>query len=368
MTTKRRILLIGPTTPHRGGVAHFTSMLSTVLRAQQHVTVWGFAPLYPRWLFPGNTAPDPSQTPIACHVDVWLDGTNPWDWWRHLRQLRAGDYDMVIWQWWTPYWLPFIWLLHCATRRAGIPTIAISHQLVEPDAPIWQTWFAQWALRQAAGVVFLGDTTTMPPDWTTPWRSAPLPLHHAVLTQPLPTQAAARQVLGIAVDAHVVLFFGFVRRYKGLDTILNAMRRSTRAYTLLIAGEWWDDVRSILQPLVTHPELVPRLIIHDHYIPNEQVANYLQAADVLVLPYRSGSVSGVATLAASIGLPIIASTSGAIAQQPGTIATIPADDIDGWAVALDRSVGSMHRTTPGTDTSWDFFCQQLNEVWHDACT
>jgi D-inositol-3-phosphate glycosyltransferase len=365
MTTPPRIVLIGPTPPQRGGVAHFTGMLSRYLRQHHPVTLWGFDPLYPRWLFPGTMAPDPSQTPLVCHVDVWLDGTAPWQWWRIMRTLHKDHYDLVIWQWWTPYWLPFLVLLHRYTRRAGLPTIAISHQLVEPDAAPWQTWVARWMLGHAAGVIFLGNQTTMPPTWHGVWRSAPLPRHHDILRQPLPTRSAARHALGIAADADVVLFFGFVRRYKGLDTMLRALCQTRRPITLVVAGEWWDDARSQITPLLDHPALIGRLIIHDSYIPNEQVANYLQAADVLVLPYRSGSVSGVATLAACVGLPILASTSGAIGQQPGTVATIAPDDIAAWATALDDHVGAHARPRPEPDASWPFFYQQLSEVWHD---
>lgn len=368
MTTPLRIVLIGPTPPHRGGVAHFTGMLSRYLRQYHHITLWGFDPLYPRWLFPGNTTPDPSQHTVECQVDAWLDGTNPWQWWRHFRTLRATDYDLVIWQWWTPYWIPLLVILHYHTRRAGIPTIAISHQLVEPDAAAWQTRVAHWMLHQATGVLFLGNQATMPAQWATPWRSAPLPRHHEILRQPLPTRHAARHALGIAEDVNVVLFFGFVRRYKGLDTILRAMCHTTRPMVLVVAGEWWDDVRPYITTLMQHPALAGRLIVHDRYIPNEQVANYLQAADVLVLPYRTGSVSGVATLAASVGLPILASTSGAIGQQAGTVATIPPDDIMAWTQALDQHVGIHVRLPPGTDTSWDVFSQQLSEIWHDINT
>ena len=106
------------------------------------------------------------------------------------------------------------------------------------------------------------------------------------------------------------------------------------------------------------------------YIPNEQVANYMQAADVLVLPYRSGSVSGVATLAAQVGLPVLASTSGAIAQQANTVAIIPADDSAAWARALDAFLAQPEpsRIPHAIDPSWQFFHQQLSEVWHEIAS
>ena len=361
-----RILLIGPTTPHRGGVAHFTSMLSNFLHQQHMVTTWGFAPLYPRWLFPGNTAADPSQHPIECQVDRWLDGSNPLSWWRALRQISPGQYDLIIWQWWTPYWIPLLWLVTWYARRARITTIAISHQLVEPDAAPWQRWLAQVVLQGADGVVFLGDQATRLPGWQHPWRVTPLPSHAAVVGQHIPDQITARQRIGVPVDAQIVLCLGFVRPYKGIDTVIKAMATTTQPYLLLIAGEWWQAKQPI-EELIGHLHLGQRVFIHDHYIANEQIVDYLQAADLLVLPYRSGSVSGVATLAATVGLPIIASTVGAIANQAVVVARVAPDQPDAWQAAITQFFANKPaRIIPTHDTTWQQLQQAIEEVWNDC--
>ena len=361
-----RILLIGPTTPPRGGVAHFTSMLSNFLHQQHTVTTWGFAPLYPRWLFPGNSAADPSQQPIACQVNKWLDGGNPLSWWRALRQIAPGQYDLIIWQWWTPYWIPLICLVTRYARRARITTIAISHQLVEPDAAAWQRWLAQVMLQRADGVVFLGDNTTRLPNWQHPWRVTPLPSFMAVVGSAIPDQATARQRIGVPVDAQIVLCLGFVRPYKGIDTIINAMAESQHSYLLLIAGEWWQS-RQPIEDLIQRHQLGQRVFIHDHYIANEQIIDYLQAADLLVLPYRSGSVSGVATLAATVGLPIIASTVGAIANQSGVVARVVPDQPVTWQAAITQFFANKPaRIIPTHDTTWQQLQQAIEEVWNDC--
>lgn len=361
-----RILLIGPTTPHRGGVAHFTSMLSNFLHHQHAVTTWGFAPLYPRWLFPGNTAADPSQHPIVCQVDKWLDGGNPLSWWRAVRQISPRQYDLIIWQWWTPYWIPLLWLVTVYARRAHITTIAISHQLVEPDAAPWQRWLAQVVLQRADGVVFLGDYATHLPHWQRPWRVTPLPQHTAVVGSTIPDQSTARRQIGVPIDARIVLCLGFVRPYKGIDTIINAMATTTQPYILLIAGEWWQ-ARQPIEALIQRHQLGQRVIIHDHYIANEQIVAYLQAADLLVLPYRSGSVSGVATLAATVGLPIIASTVGAIANQAGVVARVTPDQPVAWQAAIIQFFAhKTPRVIPGHDTTWSQLQQAIKEVWNDC--
>lgn len=361
-----RILLIGPTTPHRGGVAHFTSVLSNFLHQSHIVTTWGFAPLYPRWLFPGNTAADPSKQPLVCTVDLWLDGGNPFAWWRVFRQITPGQFDLIIWQWWTPYWMPLVYLLQRNARRARITTIAISHQLVEPDAAPWQRWLALATLQHADGVIFFGNTPTLLPNWHTPWRVASLPSFAAVVGDAIPDQTTARQRIGLPVNAQIVLCVGFVRPYKGIDTIINAMAVSSQPFLFLIAGEWWQ-ARQPIEQLIRRHHLEARVIIHDHYIANEHIVDYLQAADLLVLPYRSGSVSGVATLAETVGLPMIASTVGDIGNQPGVIARVAPDNPAAWQVAIacffDKK---LPRTAPITDTTWQRLLQAIEEVWHDC--
>ncbi|NBU65594.1 MAG: glycosyltransferase, partial [Chloroflexia bacterium] len=287
-------------------------------------------------------------------------------WWQACRQIVRGQYDLIIWQWWTPYWIPLIWLLSMAARRAHITTIAISHQLVEPDAAPWQRWLAQVMLQRADGVIFLGDYTTRLPNWQTPWRVAPLPSHAAVVGSQIPDRTSARQRIGVAVDAQIVLCLGFVRPYKGIDTIISAMATSPHTYLLLIAGEWWQ-ARQPIDELITRHQLTQRVIIHDHYIANEQIGDYLQAADLLVLPYRSGSVSGVATLAATVGLPIIASTVGAIANQAGVVAQIAPNQPDAWQAAITQFFAKKPpRIIPTHDTTWPQLQQAIEEVWHDC--
>jgi len=356
------ILIIGPTSPHRGGIAHFTSMLSSSLDQVAQVTTWGFQPLYPHWLFPGNTATDPSQHTIPCRVDRWLHGYHPWSWWRAIRDLPC-DVDVVVWQWWTPYWIPFLMLLSWQLRRKHITQIAICHQLVEPDAQAWQVWLATWMLGRADGVVFLGDARTTPSGWPTPHRHVALPAHHA-LWRELPSRAEARQRLGIADEQPVALCFGFVRPYKGLDVIVDAWALTTQPCLLVIAGEWWPDAAP-LRAQIAASAAHARIMVHDHYIANEHVATYFAACDVVLLPHRSGSVSGVATLAALSGRPVITSTTGAIGGEATVFATVDGATPARWAAALDDFCRQQPRPTASPvppQTSWTALSDALQEL------
>lgn len=340
-----RMVLITPTTPHRGGIAHFGTLLAQHLGAQHQLITWGFTRLYPRWLFPGSTDADPSHHIITCAVDHHIDGLNPLTWWQAWRTLPTAD--VVIWQWWTPFWLPLIWFITWQSRRRGIATLAICHQLVEPDAAAWQAQLAVWALKRADAVLFLGQA---PRTWPTPHHTIHLPALSGLMTHH-PTNAAARQQLHLNSTIPVVLSFGFVRDYKGIDTIIHAMAQSRIPYHLIIAGEWWP-LRVNLRQLIAHYALDHRVHIYDSYIPNEQVATFFAAADIVVLPYRSGSVSGVAGLAHQWGIPIITSDVGTLAGAVVPFATLPADDVQAWRDALDRFFATVSVMPQIPDDGW----------------
>lgn len=348
-----RMLLITPTTPHRGGIAQFGTLLATHLAHQHHLITWGFRRLYPRWLFPGSTLPDPSQQRTHCPVNTWLDALNPYTWWRAWRTLPSVD--IIIWQWWTPFWVPFILFTTWQARRRNIPTLAICHQLVEPDANSWQAQIAMWVLQRANAVVFLGIA---PGNWVGAHRRCDLPSLRAFMSDAPPTPDA-RQHLTLEATTSIVLFFGFVRDYKGLDTIIHAMAQSQMPYHLLIAGEWWP-LRVHIDQLIHDYALTPRVHIHNHYIPNEHVATYFAASDVVVLPYRSGTVSGVAGLAQQYRVPIITSNVGALGGVGTPYATLPADNIEAWRDALDDFFRTPVAPQPPHDDGWSACVHAIN--------
>jgi glycosyltransferase involved in cell wall biosynthesis len=358
------ILIIGPTTPHRGGVAQFTTMLINRMRQHRRVTAWGFDPLYPAWLFPGNTQADPSAQQLTCQVDTWVHGYHPWVWWQAWRRL-ATSVDVVVWQWWTPYWIPFLLMLFWHAKRRRLRSIALCHQLVEPDAATWQHWLATTILGRADAVIFFGDEQTTPTAWPSLHRSLPLPVHHDILS-PLPTPAAARQQLHLELNQRVFLCFGFVRPYKGLEAIIEALAQCPPECVLLIAGEWWPDAHGLRTRIEQSPATA-RIIVHDWYIPNEAVSTYFAAADVLLLPYVGGNVSGVSTLAAATGLPILCSQQGSIAGLAHVYEVVDDPSASAWAAAMMRvhHHWPIPRATTHTDpSSWDDLIDTIQEFAH----
>lgn len=352
-----RILVVAPVTPFRGGIAQFSTMLVNALRAEHDVTCWAIDPLYPSALFPGNPRPATGST-LSCRFEARIHGWNPIAWVTAWRTVRHHAFDIVIWQWWTPYWVPFLLMLVAQANMRGIATIALNHQLVEPDAPQWQALIARMMLTLADAVVHFGNST---PTHQT-HRFLPLPLHGALLQGQQPP-VNIRHVLAIPDDAFVVLCFGFVRPYKGIDIVLSAMHQTTPQIHLLIAGEWWND-DPVLRAQCRDRTIAARIHVVDHYIPDEDVAAYFAAADVVALPYRSGSVSGVATLAASAGIPLLVSDVGALAGLATVRQVVAPNTPDAWATALQQAYvqGTLPVTPIPDQPSWQALVQSIEEL------
>ncbi len=355
--SRLRILVVAPVTPFRGGIAQFSTMLVNALRAEHDVTCWAIDPLYPAGLFPGNPRPATVST-LKCRIEAPIHGWNPVTWVTAWRTVRHYDFDIVIWQWWTPYWVPFLLMLVAQAKLRGLATIALNHQLVEPDAPQWQALIARMMLTRADAVVHFGNSIPMHPMH----RNIPLPLHGALL-QCQQTPVNIRHVLNIPADAYLVLCFGFVRPYKGIDIVLSAMQRTSPQIHLLLAGEWWHNDPT-LRAQCRESTIATRIHVVDHYIPDQDVAAYFAAANVVALPYRSGSVSGVATLAASAGIPLLVSAVGALAGLAIVRQVVSPNTPEAWAVALQQAY--EHGTPPVApvpdEPSWQALVQTIENL------
>ncbi|GAB4118709.1 MAG: glycosyltransferase [Roseiflexaceae bacterium] len=375
MAKSLRFSIIGPTYPFRGGVAHFTTLLVQRLREHHHVRFYSYSRQYPAWLFPGNTDPDPSAQRLQTECERWIDALNPLTYLRAARNVVADAPDALILQWWTPFWLPLHMTVANAARRAGIPVIYLCHQLIEPDSSPMEWQIARLGLRDANAFVMLTrrESETLARALPNrPIRAAHLPVFDEF--PPLPTKAAARTELGLPVDRQIMLCFGFVRRYKGIIHALEALAALPNTVELVVAGEFWEPE----QDYVLHIErlgLQGRVHLFNRYIPNEAIGAYFGAADALLLPYLSGSQSGVAMIAIHYGLPVIASDVGGLAEtihhgENGLI--VPPGDSGALARAIEQFItnnlaSSMHQAMEHTRNrlSWSSLTTTIEELVYE---
>jgi len=337
-----RYALIGPTYPYRGGIAHYTTLLAEALRKQHEVLFISFSQQYPRWLFPGRSDRDPSARPLRTEAEYLLNPLNPWSWWRTLRRLREWRPEVVVIPWWVPFWAPAWSVLGRAIKRLpGQPRLLfVCHNVLPHEQgrlPWLLPWLTQFTLSPADGFILhaAADEQIL---------REILPEANCRVT-PIPTYAALGEretVLPVALPegCPLLLFAGFVRPYKGLDVLLEALPLvlAKRPLHLLVAGEFW-------QGTIPYQEQINRLQIQhavtllNEYLPDEVLAACMKRADVVVLPYRSATQSAVVQVAFGHGKPVITTNVGGLGEvvtQGQTGLVVPPEDPAALAAAIER--------------------------------
>ncbi len=300
--------LIGPAYPLRGGIAHHVYWLSQTLVERGHTPqVISFCKLYPDFLFPGRTMQDASQLKLDAGAEPLLDALNPFTWLRALRAVRRFAPEVVVMEWWHPFFAPVFGTLAAGLKACGIRCVMECHNVFphEPsllDLPLLGYAFAPirrfitHSQSDREALIHLFDDKTV--------SIAPLP----VINELASLSQASR-------SGRTILFFGLVRPYKGLDILLNALPqvRAQVDCRLLIVGEFYDAEEKY-RALARQLGIEQIVQIENRYLPNEEVPELLARADVLVLPYRSATQSGVARMALASGLPLIAARVGGLAE------------------------------------------------------
>ena len=314
-----RISLIGPTHPFRGGIAHYTTLLFRNLRKRHSVRFFSFIRQYPRWLFPGSSDRDLSDKPInESGIDYTLDSLNPISWIQTAKAIRQYQPDLLIIPWWTAYWtLPFWIIANIIKRTTTIEILFLCHNVKEHESNWLSQVCTKWVLGQ--GDCFLvhsrAETTLL--RQISPKAQIIQGFHptYEDLQVVRYTRAEARQRL--RVSGNVLLFFGFIRPYKGLDYLLDTVPAIAKEMdgdlTVLVVGECWQGEHEYQQQIkdLGIGGYVRRI---NHYVPNEDISLYFAATDLVIIPYVSATGSGVLQAALGAGRPVIASRIGALEE------------------------------------------------------
>ena len=317
-----KVCVVGPTYPYRGGISHYTTLLVKHLREAGHWTrFYSFTRQYPRWLFPGRTDKDPSLAPLKAACEYVLDPINPLTWWRLCLKIRADVPDLLVLQWWVPYWTPCLAAIsRWIKRRTNIPIVFICHNVMPHDSGGPLDW------RLATTVLRQGDAFIVHSEQDRHRLQALLP-HASVVKTHLPTYAELarhsipaseddlRRHLGLSEDRPVLLFFGFVRPYKGLEYLVQALPLVLEKLRvqLLVVGEFWSSAE-FYRRYAQEFGVDEAIVFVDRYIPNEELGAYFDLADVVVLPYISATQSGVVQLAFGFAKPVITTRVGGLQE------------------------------------------------------
>jgi len=352
-----RISLIGPTYPYRGGIAHYTTLLARQLRQDpaHELLFISFTRQYPEWLYTGRSDRDPSEHPLQTDVEYLLNPLNPTSWWRTLRRLRAWQPELVILPWWVPFWAPVWAVLGRGIKR--LPGRSRLYYICHNVLPHEQGGLGRqvlpvitrWTLSPADGYLVHSQPDGQILQDLLPaarYRVTPHPTYAA-----LSTQMARALPVSLPEDRPLLLFAGFVRPYKGLDILLEALPAvlKQQAVHLLVAGEFWQASDSYRQQ-IQEMGLADAVTIIDDYLPNEVLAACLDRADVVVLPYRHATQSGIIQLAFGQRKPVITTDVGGLSETVENEKTgliVPPEDPCALAAAINRflqeGLGPMFR-------------------------
>lgn len=334
-----RFALIGPFSPYRGGIAHFSEALRQGLGGRGHeVEPVTFSRQYPGVLFPGTTQYEPDGRPAG--AERLLDTIGPRSWWRTARHVIEQKPDAAVFQFWMPFLGPSYGTVARRLRKAGVPVLAVVHNALPHERRLGDRALARYFLRACDGLAVMSDAVRRDLERLgveAVVRQVRHPVYeHFGAARP---RVEARAALGLPPEAPVLLFFGFVRRYKGLHVLLDAMPRVLERLPearLVVAGEFYEAegrYRTQAAPL-------GKAVRFDaEYIPSESVGIYFSAADVVVQPYVSATQSGVAQIAFHFERPVITTDVGGLAEtvpdgEAGLV--VPSEDPAALADAIVR--------------------------------
>lgn len=335
----RRIALLGPLHPWRGGLAQYLQSMGEALEAHAEVRAVTFTRQYPSLLFPGTSQFDAAAPRPRFPTSALLDSVDPLSWRRTARHLESFAPGAVVLKWWMPFFGPAFASAVGPLRRHGTRVVLVCDNLIAHEPRFFDAAFSRWMLRNADGHLVMSDAVERDLDSLSPGaprRRVPHPFY-AQFDCGRWTRETARRELGLTGD--VALFFGYVRDYKGLDTLLEAWPRvrQRRAVTLVVAGEFYEKPERY-RALAAHAgEGAVRFI--DRYIPDAEVEALFRAADVSILPYRSATQSGVTHVAYALGTPVITTRVGGLAEtvrEGETGLTVPPEDPEALAEGVLR--------------------------------
>ena len=367
-----RIALLGPANPYRGGLAAFNERLAVELSHEHEVTIFTFTLQYPDFLFPGKTQYTTAPPPPGPTIVRTLSSVNPLTWVATGRRIKQERFDLLI----IGFWLPFLGpAFGTVARVAGIPTVGIVHNIVPHESRVGDRALARYFVGGCDAFVAL--TGTVRDDLSTFLRRQPSVVSpHPIYDHfgPAPADSPkSRENLGLTSHGEYVLFFGLVRAYKGVDLLLEAMadeRIKARGTRLIVAGEFYED-RAAYDALVAEHCLENSVIIHDRFIPDDEVGNYFQSVDLLVQPYRNATQSGVTPIAYHFELPMVVTNVGGLpAMCPdGVVGYVVeptpkslADGIIRYLAETDRGAMRKNLAREKERYSWSRFAEVVLSV------
>ncbi|OGL42266.1 MAG: hypothetical protein A2043_08720 [Candidatus Schekmanbacteria bacterium GWA2_38_9] len=376
-----RIVLIGLTHPFRGGISHYSTLSFNSLSKKHDVKFLSFRRQYPELLFPGKTQKDISLKPLKAESHAIIDSLNPFSWIKVIKEIKDFKPQITIFNWWTPFFGPCYSFISFFIKKFT-KIIFIVHDLIPPEKSITDnifsklafynaSWFILHSKKDEEGLKLIKKDAKL--------KVIPHPIY-SVFSDIYSNNGHKnlKEYFGLKPTDKLILFFGYVREYKGLKYLIKSMPeilKEIKDCYLLIAGEFYEDENKY-KKLIEETGVTQNIRIINQYIPNEEVGSYFTSSDVVVLPYTQISQSGVIQIAYGFRKPLISTKIGGIPDvvKDGVTGILvpPRDEkalAEGVIKFFKEEKSKSFETNIGSEISrfsWNRLIEAVEEIGEDS--
>ena len=316
---KKRIIIVGPAYPYRGGIADFNERLAREFQRKGHeVITYTFTLQYPNFLFPGKTQYSTSAAPEDLTIARKVNSVNPFNWIKVGREIRRQRPDMVMIRFWLPFLAPCLGTIARIIRRdKQIKVVGLLDNVIPHEHRIGDRVFARYMIKSLEGYVAMSEAVLADAksfDDSKPLALTPHPLYDNFGTKV--TREEAITHLGLDAEMRYILFFGLIRDYKGLDLLLRAFadeRLRSKKTKLIVAGEFYSNAE-LYEQLERELDIAQHIVWYKEFIPADQVRYFFAAADLVAQPYKTATQSGITQIAYHFERPMLVTNVGGLAE------------------------------------------------------
>ena len=345
-----KIIILGTAYPYRGGLSAFNERLAYEFQSQGHeVEIYTFTHQYPNFLFPGKTQYSTEPAPENLKIVRKVHSYNPFNWFKVGREIARKKPDLMITKFWLPFMAPcFGTIARIVRRNKHTQLVSILDNVIPHEHRIGDKMFVRYFIRPTDGFVamsksVLADLRLFTADKPAVFSPHPLYDHYG---ERLPRETAL-SMLNLSPDNRYVLFFGFIRGYKGLDLLLEAFadnRLKEDGVKLIVAGEFYGDPEPYLKQ-IKDLQIEDRVVLCTDFIPDSEVNRYFSAADIVAQPYKTATQSGVTQIAFHFEKPMLVTNVGGLPEivPNGKIGYVTEPDSKQIADALCKFFEEHHQ-------------------------
>lgn len=317
-----KIIILGSAYPLRaGGLSTFNERLAEEFQRLGHeVIIYTFSLQYPSFLFPGKNQYAIRAAPKNLDIKVKVNSINPFNWWLTGREIKKLKADILVIRYWLPFMAPCLGSIASIVRKnKKTRVITIADNIIPHEKRVGDRLLTSYYVKRSDGFITLSKSVLKQLEEfnikNKPRMYSPHPLYDNFGDKMDRDEAIKK--LKLSPEYRYILFFGFIREYKGLDVLLEAMADPCLEdipVRLIVAGEFYSSNAPYMK-LIRDMNLGNKVILHTSFIPNEMVAAYFSVADLVVQPYKDASQSGVTQVAYHFGVPMVVTNVGALPEM-----------------------------------------------------